>query len=156
MQGRSTKNAEPKELEMKLSSLTVAQRRTRDLPNPFVLDCSGVCLGAKISQGGGETVHEKGTYFGQPVTVKELFTQIRNRHDVDEFASECFFLSKLISLFVIRFHGIMINETNHLLILQERCECSLKDALIQAREEMKSTNLTMPRVPSVESSYGNC
>jgi hypothetical protein len=67
-------------------------------------------------------------YFGQRVAVKEIFTQMRDAMDLAEVARETEYLWRLQSPFITQFYGITLSKEKHLLIVQERCVCSLKRA----------------------------
>jgi len=115
------------------------RQTSQNLIESFVLDTEGLELGKAIARGGGGAVYA-GQYYGQKVAVKEVFTQIQNALDLHEVAHEIQFISRLHSPFVVRFYGISLSKEKHLLIVEEYCECSLKD-MMKVREYHKKQEL---------------
>jgi len=102
----------------------------------FAIDPSQVEIGQRFAAGGsGQCSH--GQFAGVDVVLKELYTQIVDNSNLNEFLNEAILLGQLNHPHIVRFYGTVLTRaaTPSLYLVTERCRESL--GAMMERKELK-------------------
>jgi tRNA A-37 threonylcarbamoyl transferase component Bud32 len=101
----------------------------------WIIAPEDLTLGRKIAAGGSGEIYE-GVYNGRPVAVKEVFAQMIDTDNVDDFCHECSILATLSHPLVVTFYGVSYDAAEGtLLIVTELMPLNLAELLADSRRD---------------------
>jgi len=93
----------------------------------WVIPFDNMELHQKFAAGGSGQIF-RGTYMNQVIAAKEIFTQMMDKENVEEFCREAGVLSRLHHPNVVQFFGVSIHNDN-LYLVTEFCRYNLREAI---------------------------
>jgi serine/threonine protein kinase len=136
-------NADSRMIENMFSSSAAKQVLRAIGGTNWVVKFSDLKLHHKFAAGGSGQIF-KGRYDNQDIAAKEIFTQMIDKNNVQEFCKEAQVLSRLRHPNVIQFFGVSIHNDT-LYLVTEFCKYNLREAI-----ELDSIWLPMTKMDKVK------